>query len=79
MFSQPSCISSPLKQSEAKWDAFSDVYDLTAGYTSYRSHLTFFGLLDLHNRQNILEISCGGGLLTCEVATKKHKSAYLTS
>jgi tRNA G46 methylase TrmB len=79
MSSQPSRISSTLEQSEAKWDAFSDVYDLTAGYTSYCSHLTFFGLLDLHNRQNILEISCGGGSLTCEVATKKPKSAHLTS
>jgi precorrin-6B methylase 2 len=72
-------IGPPYNQNEAIWDSFSDVYERTCGYTSYSASLTFLALLDLHNRQNILEISCGGGSLTCEVATKKPKSAHLTS
>ena len=79
MSNQPDCPGATHDQSEAKWDAFSDFYERTFGYTSYIAHLTLLGLLDLHNRQNILEISCGSGLLTCEVATKKPNSAHLTS
>ena len=61
MSNQPEKAGPSEAQAEAKWDKMSEDYERSISYGAYSCALNFIAILGLHNRQNILEISSGGG------------------
>merc|ERR1712194_7008 len=77
MSNQSDKIARSTNEIDSCWNNFGPVYMKNYTMMTHNACMTFLNLLDIYNADDILEIGCGDGIFSIDVATRKRdKSSF---